>query len=156
MSKGCKSALGTHWNLFEGNTSLLYKVNDVVFYDARVPSVADLPMSTWGFSTTLSTGEYFKRYGNLAFTSEYEGRSSNKIVLAPQYFIASPATRNMILVHEVLHSYSGMDDLQLAEELGLPAILRQNTDDASKAISTYLSSDVNCDMAILMKSYGIK
>ena len=63
--------------------------------------------------------------------------AGNEIVLAPKFFKLDGADQNAILVHEVLHSYTGKNDVELAAQFGLGKFA--NDLDASPVIDAYLS-----------------
>ena len=159
MAQGCQQALGQKWNLYDGNTSLLYKVNAAnpnadVFFNAATPGVANLPMTNWGFTSSMSTGTFLSDDNLPAFVGENDnGTPNNQIILGPVYYAQTTAMENVILLHEVLHTYTGLNDIPLGVALGLPSSLLTDIDAASAAISTYLN--LGCNMAALKQSYGI-
>jgi RHS repeat-associated protein len=147
MAKPCKDALGAKWNIFSGDTSLLYKVdennpNAVNFRDGTNPAVAATPMTAWGGNSSETTGEYLSTEGRIAFVSSYNGRISSTVVLGGAFFSETPIDQSRTLIHEVLHSYTGLGDLDLAFKMGLGGFVRPQ--DASRAINLFFSSD--CDM----------
>jgi hypothetical protein len=155
MGKGCKSALGKLWNLTNGNSSLLGKTdpsnpNADIFFDGRDPNVANTPMTTWGYNSSMSTGQDLTEIDTGGFTAQYQGKAGNQIVLSPAFFAAgNPAAQNQVLLHEVLHSYTSLNDVDLASKLGIGSFVRDV--DASKAISVYLVND--CSMDIYRQFY---
>jgi RHS repeat-associated protein len=158
MSQGCKSALGQKWNLYNGDTSLLYKVNSSnpnadVFYNGTLAGVANQPMSNWGYSgDSTPTSQVLS--SSYAFTGgNGNGSSYNQVVLGPLFFDETAAGQAETLLHEVLHTYTGKDDQGLGGLLGLPASLLTDADTASSAIHTYLTD--GCNMTALKQAYGL-
>jgi hypothetical protein len=160
MSQGCQKALGQKWDLYNGTGSLLYKVNSAnpnadVFYDGALPAVASEPMSYWGYTgdgaSTLTSAILSSAYG---FTGANRDQSpNNQVILGPLFFGETAAGQSETLLHEVLHTYTGLDDIALGTALGLPASLLVDTDLASNAINTYLTD--GCDMSKLKQAYGL-
>jgi hypothetical protein len=143
MPAKCKDVLGKKWNLFNGPSSLLYKVdsgtvNAANFYDARTNEVARTPMADWGYNSPMTTRQYLAQPGYVAFVSAYQGRPSNDIILGPVWFTESPADQNLDLLHELLHSYTLLGDNDLAFKIGLGAFVREV--DASSALNYFFDS----------------
>jgi RHS repeat-associated protein len=158
MSQGCQNALGQKWNLYNGTTSLLSKVNSAnpnadVFYNGTLAAVANEPMSYWGYTgdSTLTGAVLSSSYG---FTGANSNQSpNNQVVLGQLFFDENAAGQAETLLHEVLHTYTGLDDQQLGAALGIPASLLTDVDTASGAIHTYLTD--GCNMTALKQAYGL-
>jgi hypothetical protein len=148
MSKGCQSALGQLWNLYDGSSSLIAKVDNDTFYDARTEVVKNLPMTTWGYTSTITTGDYIKSQGDLqGFVSEDDGpRAGNQIILTASFF-SHTDSQDTLLIHEVLHTYTGLNDDKLVAKLGLSGI----DGDSSTVISTYIN--LGCDLDLTKKAF---
>jgi RHS repeat-associated protein len=160
MSAGCESALGAIRDLYDGTTSLLYKVNVLntngdVFYNGTTASLASEPMSSWGVTgNSTLTGVWLANMGAAAFVGvNSDGTPNNQVVLGPLFFAESAASQAITLIHEVLHTYTGLGDIALGAALGLPASLLQSVSSASPAISQYLSDQ--CNMTTLKQNYGL-
>ena len=158
--------LGQRWNLFSGTDSLLGKVdpnnpNSDVFLDARLTSVAnmkligDLGWSAQDAGSNLSVkdviGKHDPMFGSpytvFALVSESQGGSiaGNRIVLGSDFFGLTNNQQAMILLHEVLHTYTGLKDQDLAAKLGLGTFT--NTLNASSAITTWF--DQRCSSGVI-------
>jgi RHS repeat-associated protein len=146
LSKGCQDALGQKWNLYNGADSLAYKVNGNnpnadSFFDGRTDAVKNSYLSSWGWTDpdakTTTVGSYLSNPGYAALVSVNDGHAGNQVVLGEQFFGLNAQAQGVILVHEVLHTYTGLNDTDLAEKLGLGANL--NIAAASLAVSNYLS-----------------
>lgn len=151
MSAPCKAALGQKWNLFNGLTSLAGKADlanpdAVKFYDGRTDDVGRTHMSDWGWSSNASSTvkEIFANNPDVyGFTSEYQGRASNDIVFG-DYFFQHSEIQWAGMLHEMLHAYTGLEDIDLAAKLGLG-----NFDSVIKAsgqITEYLSKGCTSGM----------
>jgi RHS repeat-associated protein len=148
MPAKCKEALGTKWNVANGTSSLLFKTdsanaNAVRFYDARNSNVAGASMVAFGGNPNLTVAQFFKANPQYsAFTGNDSDHASNDIVLSADFFDASPEQQRAVLLHEVLHAYTGKDDVFLASALGLGEFVRNV--DASAGLSDYFAN--GCDM----------
>jgi hypothetical protein len=151
MSTRCKEALGAHWNLFNGLTSLMGKAdpansNAVRFYDGRTDHVAKTHMSDWGwtYDSAVTVASFFSsNQGVYGFTSMFGGKASNDIVLG-DYFFDHPEIQVAGMLHEMLHAYTGLDDQGLAATLGLDKF--DTVQQASGAITEYLRKDCSKGM----------
>jgi hypothetical protein len=150
LSPNCQQQLGSKWNLTNGPNSLIGKVdpnnpNADTFYDGTSAAVSGQTMASSGWTgpgaSTTTVGSFFA--GNTTtygFTSIYNGGAGNQIVLGALFFTLSPAMQAAGLLHEVLHTYTGLNDINLAGALGLGAF--KSISAASSAITGYL--DNNC------------
>ncbi len=146
LSPGCQHELGSHWNLYSGELSLLYKVNDknqfaANFFDARDKQVGNLQMNYWGYNSSMSTSDYVNSEDRIAFVSISGSKISNSVVLGSAFFNATAAEQAATLVHEVLHSYTGWGDVDLARAIFGTEFVTEEL--ASKAINKFLQ--VGCD-----------
>ncbi len=151
ISAPCQDALGAHWNLFNGSSSLLGKVdqaspNHLNFYDGTSGVIQNTHMSDWGWTDNAdwTVAQVFSVPGVYGFTSEYAGEASNDIVLGG-YFFSHPEIQGAGMLHELLHAYTGMKDIDLAGTLGFGRF--DSVQDASGAITNYLSKD--CSRGII-------
>ncbi len=133
LSPNCQKVLGNLWNLYNGDTSLLAKAGTDIFMDGSV--IASRNLSQYGIPGGGTVGDALT--DNAAFVSQYGGKASNQIILGigggfddvpPELIfnfsvsrLASPPSidqwQNAVLVHEVLHTYTGMNDADLAKTL---------------------------------------
>jgi len=157
MSKGCADAIGAKYNLSNGPDSLLAKVtpqysNAVVFIDGTLSEIRNKPMYEWGYKNSLSTGQFLGMIAQAFVAVQYDAsgkaHAGNQIVLGPSAQNASPADRSLILIHEVLHSYTGLSDVDLANKLGLGDFGVDNFK-ASSTIANYLNG--GCSSSMLAK-----
>jgi RHS repeat-associated protein len=119
LSKNCQDVLGGHWTI-HGPDSLMSKVDHVSFHDARQSYVHEKTLSAWNIRGGGTVSDLFKANPRiLAFMSNYNGHPSSDVIVGPQFFGQPLAVRNIGLVHEVLHAYTGKDDMDIALELGI-------------------------------------
>lgn len=146
LSDDCKKALGQHWNLYNGNDSLLYKIDSnnpnapsFVNVNSSFSSASWTTMGHWdpsltGLQSLVPTVTYLATVAGSFYSS-----STNSIVVGYIFSNMSQADQNVALLHETLHAYTGFDDIKLASALNLGTF--GNATAASLAITNYLQSD---------------
>jgi hypothetical protein len=149
MDPNCQKALGQRWNLYDGQNSFLAKVDRTTFLDGGQSYVAQITLSDFGIAGLpgISTvGQLFSSDLDLgAFVGNWRQRPDNNVFVRGGLLNWGPALVDTILIHEMLHVYTGLNDPGLANQLGLPAVLGRRDfdpteiDAASEAISTYLN-----------------
>jgi hypothetical protein len=141
LSTQCQNAIASHGiNLSAVATSIssIYFVS--VYIDGAtlvswfVPGAKGVPTGT--------TVAGYQAPGNAAqVIPTPSGSPSNYIILYAPYFSSTAPVQNTLLVHEVLHVGTGLDDIGLASKLGLGTFTDPLA--ASKAISDWLGY-TNC------------
>jgi RHS repeat-associated protein len=148
MSANCQSALGQLYNLYDGPTSLLAKIggsspNSPTFVDVSgfsfygILPVAYFDPNAGIAVKTMAISDYLG-IGGFAFALTSNGR--NDILVGAAFDAETTADQNLTLIHEALHSYTGLGDVDLATKLGLGSF--DNPLAAGTAIQNYLKS--NC------------
>jgi hypothetical protein len=158
LGPGCQKALGKLWDLTNDANGVLTKINNIFFFNgsmtASAGGVSDVAMSAFGYTfygaSTDSVAEYLEDMGAVAFVSIYNNTPGNLVVLTSQ--ASSALFGAPYVIHEVLHSYTGKDDLALAQALGLGSLITavsqaQQETQASGLITGYLQAD--CDKSKL-------
>jgi hypothetical protein len=148
MGPGCEKALGSKWDL----SSVLNKADSDIYLDGTNPGVANQTMTSVGYPQfgDETVGQFLQggsgAPGVPSFTEQYNGVPDQYIVLGAFFdgpgAAGSPLlqTQNAPLVHEVLHTYTGLGDVGLASKLGL-GDFTNNPNGASTAISNYIAKD---------------
>jgi RHS repeat-associated protein len=155
LGPGCQKALGDKWNLSTGPESILAKAGTDVFMDGTLTTVANQYASSIGYALFYTTiGDLLLNAA--AVTGKYNGAPSNLIVIGSKFSTVPDGApkgttlsqwQNQVLVHEVLHTYLGKDDQDLARALDLgefkdiPNGGPTASEQASAAINSYLLSD---------------
>ena len=141
--EGRPAALKKKWNLFDGNTSLLYKLDPSNPYATTfVDASSALSLAYWtptGFwdtsgDPTQITGQFLATRA-FALTSI----SRNTIVVGKAFYSETQTQQDETLVHEALHAYTGKGDIDLAAALGLGTF--DSALAAGTAIDNYLKAD---------------
>lgn len=136
ISEGCRKA-------FAGDLAgLKNTIGSVRFWDTAADVIRDAPASFVDpgarFGTTI--GGLIDSFNELAVTY------GNSVVLSAQFsdltFISSDhaVDQSDILFHELLHTYSGLSDVDLAWQLGV-GNLSDSRAQASQKINLYLAND---------------
>ena len=135
LSAQCAKALtadGINLNQVALNAS------STVYYNTFFDGNDNVHSITGGPNKTLSA--YLN--GNVA-ASIYDanGNVANDVVLGPGFFGEDAVAQNTTLIHEALHTWLNLDDLQLAARLGLGNLpnTQAGADTASNLISAFLS-----------------
>jgi hypothetical protein len=147
---GCAGAISPFYNV----AGVAGKADDTDnYYDSRDPAIGGRLMTFWGVNITVTAEQFFQNPEHIAFTSQ---GITNNIVLGPEFFNPDQALLNsrgisatqfqaITLVHEVLHSYTGLGDVALARKLNLGSFNDDDGDKASDAIGKYLQT--KCDLS---------
>ena len=149
MPAKCREELGRKWNLFDGSSSFLAKATSggFNFYDGRTAAVANSPIQSWGWKQGGTVGEILNQdpkqtnFTVYALVSQYRGAASNDLFLGANWFTLSEHDASQVLLHELLHSYTGMNDVVLGNKLGLGEFGENDTINASSALTDFFKHD---------------
>jgi RHS repeat-associated protein len=133
MSDECWETLSSYWNLAGGPASLMWKVGNITFLQEG--EVGHRLMSEFGYGGgdgLLTVSEYFERENAISFVNkDVDGGHSyagSAVILGSRFFSSQLSGvpdylmqefQFSVLLHEVFHSYTGLDDISLANTLGL-------------------------------------
>jgi hypothetical protein len=126
----CEDALGALWNLSSGPNSLAAKAAGANFLDAGQYYIAQQRLDAYGISATGATtfADLFRlELDTAAVVDNWQGRPGNTMILRPGFSNLGASMQNALLVHEMLHIYTGFDDPTLANTLGLPQLLGRHS-----------------------------
>jgi RHS repeat-associated protein len=145
LSPNCQTVLGGMYNLYNGNTSLLYEVNA---QNPNAPTFIDVN-SLAGITSSFTTVGYWTGNGSVlpvttAMGTIFAGLYStqyNTVLVGSIFDSMNQQQQNDILLHEVMHAYTGLGDVALAAKLGLGSFA--NTAGASIALNNFFSSNCN-------------
>ncbi|QOY91374.1 RHS repeat-associated core domain-containing protein [Paludibaculum fermentans] len=148
LSRNCRDVLGSHWTLAE----MTAKVDKTGFLDANQFYIYEKRLEDFGLNRSGTVADYFKQFPLMSgFVSEFNSRPSNTIILGGIFSSLNGRGQNGTLVHEMLHVYTGLDDIGLAKEL-LNRDFNSGSD-ASTAVSAFLL-DSDCDIRKWRAKYG--
>lgn len=122
LSENCKREIEGIMRPGQTLAGLQTKAGSLSYRDARQSYIARDPMRLYGFDEDGTVGAYLNRSGvpgsqRLAFVTGSTGNNSNSVVLGSAFFAATARTQDLTFVHEALHSYLGMDDIDLSNAL---------------------------------------
>jgi RHS repeat-associated protein len=155
LGAGCKKALESHWDTTHDATSIWAKAGSDLFMDGRDPAVSNAPVYSIGYDPldTRTIGDLLISAAAVVGQNP-NGTPNNKIVIGKKFYSVPDANwkdlglegtpsltawQNQVLVHEVLHTYAGQGDVELAKTLGLGNF--DSAQAASAALNLYILSD---------------